>query len=316
MRAIVLDQFGGRNELHLADVPKPVPSRKEVLIRVRAAGVNPVDAKIRAGLLRTRLPHQFPIIPGWDVAGEVESTGPGAGRFKAGDAVYAYARKPIIKDGCYAEYVVLPEASVALKPSGLDFAEAAAIPLAALTAWQSLFDAAQLRRGQSVLIHAAAGGVGGFAVQLARWKGARVVATASAANHGYVRALGAHELIDYRAEDFVTATRRLFPDGVDVVFDTVGGAVQMRSAEVVRNGGVLVSILAFQDEAGVRTRGVEPRYVFVSPNAGQLKRLARLVEAGKFKPCVGTRLPLAEASRAHELIESQHTRGKIVLEVA
>ena len=316
MRAMVIDQFGGREELHVADVPKPSPGRKEVLIRVKAAGVNPVDAKIRQGLLRARLPHQFPIILGWDVAGEVEALGPGVRGFKPGDAVYAYARKPIVKDGCYAEYVVLPESAVALKPVSAGFAEAAAVPLAALTAWQSLFDAAGLKRGHTVLVHAAAGGVGGFAVQLARARGARVVATASAANHEYVRSLGVRQVIDYRSEDFVAATRRLFPGGVDVAFDTVGGEVQRRTAEAVKPGGVLVSILAFEDEAGVRARGVEPRYVFVSPQAGQLKRLARLVEGGKLKIHLAARLPLEQAARAHEMIESGHTRGKIVLEIS
>lgn len=315
MRAMVIHQFGGRDQLQPADLPTPVPGRREVLIRVHAAGVNPVDVKIREGLARTRFPHQFPIILGWDVAGVIEQVGPGATRFRVGDAVYAYARKAIVKDGAYAEYVVLPQANVALQPAGLDFSEAAAVPLAALTAWQSLFDAARLQRGQTVLIHAAAGGVGGFAVQLARWKGARVMATASAANHDYVRSLGAHEVIDYQQEDFVAAVRRAVPDGVDVAFDTVGGDVQQRSALAVGKGGVLVSILAFADEAAVRANGVVPRYVFVAPNAGQLKRLAQLAERGKLKVHLAARLPLAEAARAHEMIETRHTRGKIVLEI-
>lgn len=313
MRAVVIHQFGGRDQLQLAEVPTPAPGRREVLIRIHAAGVNPVDWKIREGLLRSRLPHQFPIIPGWDVSGVIASTGPGARRFQPGDAVYAYARKPIVKDGTYAEFVVLPEAAVALKPARLDFAEAAAVPLAALTAWQSMFDAAGLKRGQTVLIHAAAGGVGGFAVQLARWKGARVIATASAANHVYVRALGAQHVLDYRQEAFVEGVRRLVPEGVDVAFDTVGGEVQKQSAHAVRPGGCLVSILAFADEAAIRARGVVPRYVFVSPHALQLKRLAGLIDREKVKVTLAARLPLAEAARAHELMESGHTRGKIVL---
>lgn len=315
MRAIVIDQFGGRDQLHLAEVSPPVPGRREVVIRVHAAGVNPVDWKIREGLLRTRLPHQFPIIPGWDVAGVIESTGPGARRFSPGDAVYAYARKPIIKDGTYADYVAVPETSVARKPANLDFAEAAAVPLAALTAWQSLFDAAGLKRGQTVLIHAAAGGVGGFAVQLARWKGARVIATASAANHDYVRGLGAHEVVDYRTDDVAAAVRRFAPAGVDVAYDTVGGEVQQRSAELVRPGGVLVSILAYADAETVRARGVEPKYVFVAPSAPQLARLAGLIERGRLKVTIAARLPLEQAAQAHEMIETGHTRGKLVLAV-
>lgn len=316
MRAIVLDQFGGRDQLHLADVPTPVPGKREVLIRVRAAGVNPVDWKIREGMLRTRLPHQFPIIPGWDVAGEIAATGPGAKRFAVGDAVYAYARKPIVKDGTYAEFVVVPESSVARKPASLGFAETAAVPLAALTAWQSLFDAAGLRRGQTVLIHAAAGGVGGFAVQLARWKGARIIATASDANHNYVRGLGAHCVVDYRTGDVSAAVREFAPAGVDVAYDTVGGEVQQRSVGLVRTGGVLVSILAFADMEAVRARGVEPKYVFVSPSAPQLARLAGLIDRGRLKVTLAARLPLEEAARAHEMIETGHTRGKIVLTVA
>ncbi len=315
MRAMVIHQFGGRDQLQAAEVPTPAPGPREVLIQVRAAGVNPVDWKIREGYLRSRLPHQFPIILGWDAAGVIASTGPGARRFQPGDAVYAYARKPIVKDGTYTEFVVVPESSVALKPARLDFAEAAAVPLAALTAWQSLFDAAGLKRGQTVLIHAAAGGVGGFAVQLARWKGARVIATASAGNHEYVRALGAHHVLDYRREPFVEGVRRLAPEGVDVAFDTVGGEVQQQSAHAVRPGGCLVSILAFADEAAIRARRVEPRYVFVSPNARQLKRLAGLIDREKVNVTLAARLPLAEAAHAHELIESGHTRGKIVLVV-
>lgn len=315
MRAVVIHQFGGRDQLQVTDVPAPVPGRRELLIRVKAAGVNPVDAKIREGYLRARLPHQFPIIPGWDVAGVVESLGPGVRRFNVGDEVYAYARKPVVKDGTYAEYIVLPENVVALKPASLDFAHAAAVPLAALTAWQSLFEAAQLKRGQTVLIHAAAGGVGGYAVQLARWKGAGVIATASAAKRDYVRSLGAQQVIDYRNEDFVTAARRFVRGGLDVVFDTVGGEVQQRSAEVIGAGGVLVSILAFKDEAAIRSRGVEPKYVFVRPHAVQLRRLAGLIDRKKLAVTLSARLPLSEAVRAHELIESGHTRGKIALEV-
>lgn len=315
MRAMVIEQFGGRDQLHLADVPPPVPGKREVLIRVHAAGVNPVDGKIRDGLLRARMPHQFPIILGWDVAGVIESAGPGARRFAPGDAVFAYARKPIIKDGTYAEFVVVPETSVARKPANLDFAEAAAVPLAALTAWQSLFDAAGLKHGQTALIHAAAGGVGGFAVQLARWKGARIIATASAANHDYVRRLGAHRVVDYRTDDVAAAVRDFAPDGVDVAYDTVGGEVQQRSAAMVRSGGVLVSILAFVDAEAVRVRGVEPKYVFVSPSAPQLARLAGLIERGRLKVTLAARLPLEQAAQAHEMIETRHTRGKIVLTV-
>lgn len=312
MKAVSFDNFGGVEVLTYREHPKPTPGKGEVLIQVRAAGVNPVDWKIREGLLKTRLPHQFPIIPGWDVAGTVAAIGTGCRRFKKGAAVYAYARKPIIKDGCYAEFVVLPERNVADKPASLDFAQAASIPLAALTAWQSLFDAANLRKGQTVLIHAAAGGVGGFAVQLAKWKGARVLATASAPNHEYVRSLGADEVIDYTQTDFVEAVRALAPKGVDVAYDTVGDDVQVRTIATLRKGGSLVTILAPRPETQA-ARGIKLHYVFVAPNAAQLAKLARLADSGKLKTHLAAQFPLEQAAEAHRMIQTGHTRGKIVL---
>ncbi len=312
MKAVVIDNFGGADVLVCREHPKPVPGKGEALIRVKAAGVNPVDWKTREGLLKTRLPHQFPIILGWDVAGTIAALGPGCRRFKKGDAVYAYARKPIIKDGCYAEFVALPEKHIAAKPATLDFKQAASIPLAALTAWQSLFDAAGLQRGQTVLIHAGAGGVGGFAVQLAKWKGARVIATASAANHEYVRGLGADEVIDYTSTDFVEAVRALAPKGVDVAYDTVGGEVQERTVATVRKGGALVTILA-PTPAAQQAKGIRLHYVFVAPNAAQLKRLAALADAGRLRTHLAAVLPLEQAAEAHRLIQTGHTRGKIVL---
>lgn len=312
MMAVSFDDFGSEDVLRYREHPIPEPGPGEILIKVRAAGVNPVDWKIREGLLKTRMPHQFPIIPGWDVAGTVAALGPKCRRFKKGDAVYAYARKPVIKDGCYAEYVVLPEKNVALKPETLSFAEAASIPLAALTAWQSLFDAADLQKGQTVLIHAAAGGVGGFAVQLAKWKGARVIGTASAANHDYVRSLGADEVIDYTQTDFVEAARALAPKGFDVVYDTVGEDVQIRSIPLVRKGGVLVTILAPKPEAQA-AKQLRLRYVFVAPNAAQLKRLATLADSGKLKTHISAEFPLEQAAEAQRRSKAGHTRGKMVL---
>lgn len=315
MKAIAIGNFGNRDQLKLVELPKPVPGRGEVLVRVAAAGVNPVDAKIREGLLRARLPHQFPIVPGWDAAGVIEEVGAGCRRLKPGVEVYAYCRKPLVKNGAYAEYLVLAERNVAQKPSTLTMVEAAALPLAALTAYQSLFAAAGLKRGQTVLIHAGAGGVGGFAVQLAREAGARVISTASARNHAYVRDLGAEVVVDYPNADFVQVVRAAVPEGVDVAFDTVGGDVQVRSAGVVKPGGTLVSILAYADEAALQAKGIKTRYVFVAPNRRQLDRLARLAERGKLRVRLAAELPLEQAARAHELIESRHTCGKIVLRV-
>ena len=236
-------------------------------------------------------------------------------RFRRGQAVYAYARQPIVHAGAYAEYLVLPQTSVAPKPRNLSFVEAASIPLAGLTAYQCLFDAAALRRGQTMLIHAAAGGVGGFAVQLAKQRGAYVIATASRAKHRYVLSLGADEVIDYRAIDFRKAVRDLHPGGVDAAFDTVGGEVQRHSAEIVRRGGVLVSILPFEDPSAVKRRGVRPAYVFVAPHARQLQALARLAEQGRLRTQIAKVFPLDQAAQAQALIERGHTTGKIVLRV-
>lgn len=316
MKAIVLREFGGRDVLGLEDVPRPVPEAGDVLIRIHAAGVNPVDWKIREGLLQGRLPHEFPIIPGWDAAGVVEDVGSQATRFRPGDEVYAYCRKPVIQHGCYAEYIALDETSVALKPRAFGFAEAASIPLAALTAYQSLFDAGGVRAGTHILIHAGAGGVGGFAIQLAKQAGAHVITTASARNHDYVKKLGADMVIDYNDQDFRTAIRDAYPRGLDVVYDTVGGDVQVASADVLKKGGTMVSILAFQDEDALRAASIIPKYVFVAPNAEQLDLLARMIDRGALLTHLSSVLPLDEAAEAHRLIESGHTVGKIVLRIA
>jgi NADPH2:quinone reductase len=317
MRAIIINNFGGRDQLQMAEVPRPVPGKGEVLIRVRAAGCNPVDTKIREGLLRFRLPHQFPIIPGWDVAGVVEEIGEGGRQFDVGDEVYAYCRKPVIMHGAYCEYVAVHWSHVAMKPQMLSFEQAAAIPLAGLTAYQSLFEVGELKVGEVVLVHAAAGGVGHFAVQLARGPGRKVIATTSERNMYFVsHDLRAHHVIDYTRQDFVKEVRTLYPDGIDLAFDTVGGDVQERSADVLKPGGRLVSILAFANEAMLRAKGADCRYHFVQPNGTHLRKLANLADAGKLKVEIAAVLPLEDAAKAHEMLESRHTRGKIVLKVA
>lgn len=317
MNAIYHEDFGPVDVLKYGDVPRPLPGKGEVVIRVRAAGVNPVDWKIREGLLKARMPHQFPIIPGWDVAGVIAEVGAGVSGVRKGDAVYAYARKPVIKDGCYAEFVSLPARQIAPKPPSLSFEEAAAIPLAALTAWQALFDAAGLGPGQVVVVHAAAGGVGGFAVQLAKWRGAEVIGTARPENHEYLRDLGADHVVDYTAGDWRDQILSRFPRGVDVVLDAVGGETQVRSAEVLRRGGTLVTILAPQAEtdAALRRRRAKLAYVFVAPNATQLRKLTALVERGRLRAHLAATLPLTDAAEAHRRSQGGHMRGKIVLQV-
>ncbi|MHB1307356.1 MAG: NADP-dependent oxidoreductase [Limisphaerales bacterium] len=308
MKAVSIYSHGGPEVLVHEDVPRPRARLGEVQIRVHAAGVNPVDWKIREGHLKDMLQHSFPLVMGWDVSGVVEGVGSGVGRLKVGDEVFS--RPDILRDGAYAEYVIVKESEVALKPYSLDHLHAAAIPLAGLTAWQALFDTARLASGQRVLIHAAAGGVGTFAVQLAKWKGAHVIGTASVGNHELLRQLGADELIDYRNARFEEAVGE-----VDVVFDTVGGDTQERSWKVLKPGGILVSIVAPPSKELAAAHEARQAFVFVQPNAEQLGELAKLAESGKLEAVVETVLPLSEARKAQELSQAGHTRGKIVLKV-
>jgi NADPH:quinone reductase-like Zn-dependent oxidoreductase len=316
MKACIIEKFGGRERLQIADMDKPEPGEGEVLVRIQAAGVNPVDWKIRQGLLKDLIPHHFPLILGWDMAGVVEATGHAARRFKPGDEVYAYARRPEIQKGTYAEYIALPESYIARKPKGLSLPEAGSIPLTALTAYQSLFDAGQLQKGQSVFILEASGGVGSSAVQLAAAAGARVVGLASTPNHDYLKSLGAESVIDYRQDDFDRSLFAILPQGADLVFDCHGGATLARGQRCARPGGRLVSIAEQVDEAQLKERDVRFFYVFVEPHARQLDRIGNLVESGRFKPQVSRTFALDQAAQAHEQMETGHTRGKIVLQVS
>lgn len=309
MRAVRIHNYGGPEVLRFEDAPRPTPGSGELLIRIHAAAVNPVDWKVRAGYLKGRIPYPLPFIPGWDVSGVVEATGPGVTKFRKGDAVYA--RPDIARNGAYAEYIVVRESEVALKPRSVDHVHAAAIPLAGLTAWQALFDVAGLKAGQRILIHAAAGGVGSFAVQLAKWKGSYVIGTASAHNQRFLRELGVDEPIDYGKTRFEHVAH-----DVDVVFDTIGGDTQQRSWQVLKKGGILVSIVSPPSAEEAAKHGVRSGYVFVQPNAAELAEIAKLVDSGKVKSIVETVLPLSEARRAQELSETGHARGKIVLQVA
>jgi NADPH:quinone reductase-like Zn-dependent oxidoreductase len=308
MKAVRIHDYGGADVLKFEEAPRPQPQAGEVLIRVHAAGVNPVDWKVREGYLRQMRQYELPLIPGWDVSGVVESVGDGVSRLKLGDEVYS--RPDISRDGAYAEYIVIRESEVALKPKSIDHIHAAAIPLAALTAWQSLFDAGGLKAGQTVLIHAAAGGVGHFAVQLAKWKGARVIATASKRNHDFLRKLGADAVIDYTAAKFEDVVH-----DVDVVLDTMAGDTQTRSWKVLKKGGILVSILSRPSQEEAAKYEARAGYVFVQPNAAQLDEIAKLADSGRLTPEIQAVFPLAEASKAQELVKAGHTRGKIVLRV-
>ena len=315
MKAIAIKEFGGRDKMQLMDVPVPAVGAQEVLNQVKAAGVNPVDWKIREGFLRDMMPYEFPIILGWDAAGLVVDVGKNVTGFKPGDEVYAYCRTAVIHHGSYAQFIAVPEDNVAAKPTSTSFEEAASIPLAALTAYQSLMDAAGLRVGESVLIHAAAGGVGGFAVQLARYRGGKVFGTASAANHNYVKSLGADVLIDYNTQDFRQVVRESRPGGVDVVLDCIGGDVVEESLDILNANGRLVTIAEPGLVKKFRAQGINAHFVFVAPNSAQLHEITKLTETGKLSSHLSGRYPLEEAAKAHEVLEGQHVRGKLVLTV-
>jgi NADPH:quinone reductase-like Zn-dependent oxidoreductase len=311
MKAVRIHNYGGLDVLKYEDAPRPQPGAGEVLIRVEATSVNPIDWKVRAGYMKDFIPHSFPLILGWDVSGVIEEVGSNpaaAGRFKKGDEVYTLPDHT--RNGAYAEYIVVRESEVALKPNTLHHVRAAAVPLAALTAWQALFDTAKLQPEQRVLIHGAAGGVGHFAVQLAKWKGAHVIGTASAKNHEMLYELGADELIDYTTERFEDVARN-----IDVVLDTIGGETQERSWQVLKKGGILVSLVQPPSENKAKEHGVRGIRLGARPNGQELAEIAKLIDAGKLAPVINRILPLSEARRAHELSQSDHTHGKIVLRV-
>jgi NADPH:quinone reductase-like Zn-dependent oxidoreductase len=308
MKAVCIYSYGGPEVLVYEDAPCPHPGDGEVLIRIHAAGINPVDWKIREGHLKEMLHHTLPLVLGWDVSGVVETLGTGVHRFKVGDEVFS--RPDIARDGAYSEFIVIKESEVALKPKSVDHLHAAVLPLAGLTAWQTLFDAAGLSAGQRVLIHAAAGGVGHVAVQLAKWKGAHVIGTAAARNHDFLRQLGVDQVIDYDTERFEDVVQP-----VDVVLDTMGGEIQTRSWKVVKRGGILVSVVNPPAAEVAATHGARQAFVFTQPNAAQLAEIAKLVDAEKLKTIIETTLALSDATRGQELSERGHQRGKIVLRV-
>jgi NADPH:quinone reductase-like Zn-dependent oxidoreductase len=307
MKAARMHNYGGPEVLVYEDVPRPEAAADEVLIRIHAASVNPVDWKIRDGYGKESFGHQLPHILGCDVAGIVEAVGAEVNRLQVGNSVYGYTS--LRREGTYAEFIVAKASEIAIKPNTLNFIEAAAVPVGALTAWQAIFDIAHLEAGQTILVHAAAGGVGSMAVQLAKAKGAYVWGTASARNADFLKELGVDQVIDYQTTPFETVVHN-----VDVVFDTLGGETQQRSLTVLKPGGILVSSVQPPPEQIAET-GVRGAMVAVQPNAAQLDEITALIDAGKIKPFVETILPLAEVRQAHELSQSGRTRGKIVLQV-
>jgi len=309
MRAIRIHSYDGPDVLAYDTIPVPTIANDEVLVRIHTAGINPVDWKVREGQLEELLQHKLPLTIGWDFSGVIEKVGSDVTNLKVGDAVYS--RPNIGRDGAYADYIAVQAHEVALKPKTIDHVHAAAVPLAALTAWQVLFEAGNLTAGQTVLIHAAAGGVGTFAVQLAKWKGAKVIGTASPHNHEYLRTLGADQLIDYNKQRFEDVV-----SDVDMVFDTVGGETQDRSWQVLKKDGVLASIVRgtkIHDTAAEHNARGE--FVFVQPNAEQLTQIAKLIDDGTIKVVIEKVFPFDEIKAAQELSQQGHVRGKLVLQV-
>src|SRR5437773_5728583 len=304
MKAIVIHSSGGPEVLKYEDAPRPEPKDDEVLIRVMAAAVNPVDVFIHEGRS-----NQFPLIPGMDAAGVVEQVGNKVTKFRRGDAIYAYLS--FEEQGGYAEFAVTKQDHAALKPKSIDFEQAAAVPLAATTAWQALVDKAGLSTGQTVLIHGGSGGVGTFAVQIAKARGAKVIATASTANQDLLKQLGVDRPIDYTTTKFEDVVK-----DVDVVFDAVRGDTLARSYGVVKKGGIIVSITGEPDPAELEKHGIRGTELGAHPDAQVLEELAKLIDAGKITPIVSAVMPLADIVKAHQQIASRHTRGKVVLRIA
>lgn len=310
MKAATYEEFGGKDTIKITTVDVPELKEGEVLVRIKAAGVNPVDTLVREGYLKDFLPTEFPVIPGWDVAGVVEDRGFSARRFNFGDEVYAYARRPKVQYGTFAEYIVIPETYFARKPENLSFEEASGIPLVGLTAYQSLYDAGNLQENQTVLILGASGGVGSLAIQLAKVKGATVIGVASEKNHGFMKELGADHTVDYKDNHVGDAVKEIFPDGVDLIFDCANGETLEQSLSALKKNGTLVSIL---DQGENIDKSINFHYVFVEPNARQLEHLRELAESGKLKVHVSNTYSLEETAEAMQQIQTLHTTGKIVI---
>lgn len=307
MKALVYSDFGGNDRFELTEREEPHVGPDTLVVRVVAAGINPVDYKIREGYLRGLIDTQLPAVPGWDVAGIVEKAGLDTPEFAVGDPVLAYARADVVGHGSVAELMPVPVRAATRKPDGLSFEAAAALPLAGLTALQTL-ERAAVGAGQNVLIHGAAGGVGSFGVQLARLRGARVVGTASERNHAYLRELGAEPVV--YGDGLVDAARVLVPSGFDVIVDFVGGSTLDTTRELLAPGGVVASIA----DSRARTE-FGGHYIWVRPDAAQLGELAQLAAAGDLRVEIASTYPLDEAAAAYAELEQGHTRGKIVVTV-
>ena len=307
MKAVVAHKYGAPEVLKFEEMPRPEPKDDEALVRVIASGVNPADPLTLSGKYAKEWGTNLPLIPGYEIAGIVEKVGAKITTLKPGDVVYGY---PTFGGG-WAEYVLVKEWEVAPKPKSLSFAEAAAVPMDALTAWQALVDATQLHAGQTILIHGGSGGVGSFAIQIAKVRGARVIATASTANQDLLKQLGADVAIDYTKQKFEEIAK-----DVDCVLDPVGKDTLARSYAVMKKGGIILALVAEPDPEELKKHEIRAVGVWVKPNAKDLSDIAQLIDAGKIKPVVTTLLPLSEAIAAEKQAETHHTRGKVVLRIA
>jgi NADPH:quinone reductase-like Zn-dependent oxidoreductase len=308
MKAVRVHGFGPPEVISLDDVPKPEPGDGEVVVRVKAAGIGPWDALIRSG--KSVLPQSLPLVLGADLSGVIDSIGASVETLKVGDEVFGVTNNSFT--GAYAEYAIAKAAMIAPKPKSLNHAHAASVPVVAVTAWQMVFDFAQLSPGQAVLIHGGAGNVGGYAVQLAKRAGALVIATASAKDASYVRGLGADGVIDYRAARFEERVKE-----IDGVFDTVGGETLDRSYGVLKRGGIVVSSAAQPSKATAEQHGVRAVFFLVQVTTERLRKIADLIDAKELRTEVGEVLWLDEARKGHEMLEGgPHRRGKIVIKVA
>ena len=307
MKAVVAHEYGAPDVLKFEEVPRPEPNEDEALVRVIASGVNPADPLTLSGKYAKEFGTHLPLIPGYDIAGVVEKIGANVTKLKVGDVVYGY---PTFGGG-WAQYVTVKEWEVAAKPKSLNFLEAAAVPMGALTAWQSLVDVAKLQPGQTILIHGGSGGVGSFAIQIAKARGAHVIATASTANQDLLKQLGADIAVDYTKTKFEDVAKN-----VDAVLDPVGKETLARSYDVVKKGGIVMCLVALPDRAELQKRGIHGAAISAHPDAADLTEIAHLIDAGKIKPIVTQVLPMSEAIAAQQQAETHHTRGKVVLQIA
>ncbi len=308
MQAVQIHQYGSSEVLSLNTIDVPTVVGNDVLVKIHASAVNPVDWKIREGYLEGILKHELPLTLGWDVAGEIVAIGEQVSGWSIGDAIYS--RPNLARNGTYAEYSAIDATEIATKPKSLSWQEAAAVPLAALTAWQALHETAQLKASDKVLIHAGAGGVGIFAIQLAKACGAHVITTCSARNVDFMKSLGADEVIDYQQQDFSEWR------GIDVILDTMGGDIQAKSWQVLKKGGYLVSIVDTPSEERAKQYGVSSAFVFVQPNRKQLDQITKLIDTGKIKVYIDSVYSLATVREAQERSQSRRARGKIILQIS